>query len=417
MSDNVETIEQPTQTQADQPEVQASPDANQIMAESLWGLNPTAYQNPMQPAPEVQQPDAAEPASEPASTEPAQPVVEPEEVVGLDDYFQREYGMNHAEFKSKWELFNKQPEVQTQEQLAGVNEIQWANEDSKRFFEYLKEGKEDDIYNYLNQKKQLEKLEKYDVADANQAAEIIRANLQFKHKDLSSSEIDRLFNRQYSMPPKPTQSLDQDDAEYAAEVQAWENQVKEKQQDMIIDAKLAKPELANFKSQIVLPDIQKPQVQQQGPTQEELQAAEAGRKAYLNAVESNYQNFKGFTVTAKDGEVQLPISYNVTPEEQIASKDLVSNINVDEFFGKRWVDENNSPKVNQIQEDLYLLMNREKIHQKIATEAFTQMKAHLIKMQNNINLKGVNPTLGPTQPSQQAPKNESQALAEKIWGM
>lgn len=414
MSDNVEVLEQPVPAPApaEQPEVQASADVNQIMAESLWGLNPTAYQNPM--ATEPAQPASTEPApaTEPVSSEPVQPAAEPEEVLGLDDYFQREYGMSHADFRNKWNEYNtpKEP-AQTQQ------EIEWANDDSKRFFEYLKEGKEDDIYNYLNQKKQLEKLEKYDVADANQAAEIIRANLQFKHKDLSTSEIDRLFNRQYSMPPKPSQSLDQTDEEYAATVQAWESQVKEKQQDMIIDAKLAKPELANFKSQIVLPDIQKPQVQQQGPTQEELQAAEDGRKAYLNAVESNYQNFKGFTVTAKDGEVQLPISYNVTPEEQIASKDLVSNINVDEFFGKRWFDENNNPKVNLIQEDLYSLVNREKIYQKIATEAFTQMKAHLIKTQNNINLKGVNPTLGPIQPSQQAPKNESQALAEKIWGM
>jgi hypothetical protein len=412
MSEVAVVEQQPTQTQVDQPEVQASPDVNKIMAESLWGLNPTAYQNPMQPTPEVQEPAPTEATTAIVESVPAQPAAEPEEVLGLDDYFQREFGMNATDFRSKWNEYStpKEP-AQTQQ------EIEWANEDSKRFFEYLKDGKEDDIYNYLNQKKQLEKLEKYDVADANQAAEIIRTNLQLKHKDLSSGEIDRLFSRQYSMPPKPSQSLDQDDTEYAAEVQAWENQVKEKQQDMIIDAKLAKPELANFKSQIVLPDIQKPQVQQQGPTQEELQAAEAGRKAYLDAVEGNYQNFKGFTVTAKDGEVQLPISYNVTPEEQIASKDLVSNINVDEFFGKRWFDENNNPKINLIQEDLYLLANREKIHQKIATEAFTQMKAHLIKIQNNINLTGVNPTLGPIPPSQPAPKNESQALAEKVWSM
>jgi hypothetical protein len=398
------TLEQ-TATQVDQEQVvQASPDANQIMAESLWGLNPTAYQN-VQPV--VTPQPVTEVVAEPVET--AKPE-EQDEFISADEYFKREYGLEASEFRSKWDELNK-PKEPTQQ------EIQWANDESKRFFDYLKEGKEDDIYNFLSQKKQLERLEKFDVTDANQAAEIIRANLQFKYKDLSTPEIDRLFNRQYSLPAKPEQTIGQEDDEYAATLAQWQQQVQEKQQDMIIDAKLAKPELSKFKSEIVLPDIQKPQVQQTGPTQEELAAIEAGRKAYLGAVESKYQGFKGYNITAKDGDVQLPVSYNISPEELTASKQILENLEVNEFLGPRWFDGNNNPNVNLIQEDLYLLQNREKVFQKIANEAAAQMKAHLIKTQNNINLKGVSPTLGPINPNQPAPVNESQALAEKIWSM
>jgi hypothetical protein len=390
-----QTLEQPT-TQVDQEQVvQASPDANQIMAESLWNMNPTAYQN-------VEPVVTPAPATEltPESVEAPKPE-EQDEFISADEYFKREYGLEANEFRSKWDELNKPKEA------VAPQEQKWVYDDSK----------EEEIYNYIDQKRRLDRLEKYDVTDANQAAEIIRTNLQFKYKDLKPTEIDRLFNRQYSVPPEPQQTDIQTDEEYAAVRLQWQQQVQEKQQDMIIDAKLAKPELSKFKSEIVQPDIQKPQVQQAGPTPEELAAIDAARKAYVGAVESKYQNFKGYNITAKDGDVQLPVSYNISPEELTASKQTLENLDVNEFLGPRWFDGNNNPHVNLIQEDLYLLQNRDKVFQKIANEAVAQMKAHLIKIQNNINLKGVNPTLGPTSPTQQAPVNESHALAEKIWSM
>lgn len=402
MSDNVATIEQPVTTTDQNQDVQVAPDVSQLMAQSLWdNMNPTVYQNvePATPEP-VATPDA----------ESQQPTPEPtpaaDDIVDLDVYFQREFNMNPTDFRAKWDELNK-PKESTQQ------EIQWANEDSRRLFEAIREGKTEDVYNYLNQQQQLARLEKYDIADANQAAEIIRANLQFKYKDLSSQEIDRLFARQYSMPPQPTQSLDQSDGDFEIAMENWKRQVQEKQTDMIIDAKLAKPELANYKSQIVLPEIQKPQQQQSGPSPEELAAMEAGRKAYLGAVESNYQNFKGYNVTAKDGDVELPISYNISPEEQVASRDQLKDFNVNDFFGQRWFDEKGNPNVTLMQEDLYLLVNKGKILQKTANEAAAQMKAHLIKSQNNIKLNGITQQPAPTQ---QAP-DVNKVLGDTLWGV
>ena len=404
MSDNVATLEPTQQTEAQPTQeqvVQAPPETSQIMAESLWGMQQTPYQSVQPQEPAAVAPPAETPAIPTTEAQPA-PTPDKEEVLDVNDYFKREFGLEINDFRTKWDELNKPKEViQPQEQ-------KWSYDDSK----------EDEIYNYIHQKKQLEKLEKYDVADATQAGEILRANLQFKYKDtLSQQEIDRLYSKQYSLPNKPAQTLDQTDEDYAETVQAWESQVKERQMDMIIEAKMMKPELAKLKSQIVPPDIQKPQMQQEGPSQEELAAMEAGRKAYLGAIESNFQNFKGFTVTAKDGEVQMPISYAVNQDEVNASKQTLENFNVNEFFGTRWFDEKGTPNVTLMQEDLYLLANRDKIFQKIATEAFTQMKAHMIKSQNNINLNGVNQTLGPVAPSQQAPKNESQLVAERIWAI
>jgi hypothetical protein len=391
MPENVATVDQPQILEQQQ---QAAVDnVNQQIAESLWNNVPNAYQSSEQPDQNAANTD------QPKPNEVATPDIDSQELLGEDEYFQKNFGLSLNDFKSKWETFNKPQEaVQPQE-------VKWTYDESK----------EDEIYNYIHQKRELDRLEKYDIADANQAAEILRANLQYKYKGtLSSQEIDRLFSKQYSLPTKPIQSLEQTDEDYALATQAWEQQVSEKQMDMIIEAKMTKPELSKLKSQIVQPEIQKPQLQQQGPTQEELAAAEAGRKAYLGALESGYQNFKGYSVVAKDGEVQLPINYTVTPEELTASKQTLENFNINDFFGSRWFDESGNPKVTVMQEDLYDLVNRDKIHQKIANEAAAQMKAYLIKNQNNINLNSVNQNMGPTA-NQAPPKTESQSLAENIW--
>jgi hypothetical protein len=367
------------------------------MAESLWGNQPTPYQNPEAVAP-VEQPVAAN-----VQDETIHQAADNEEVLDLDEYFKREFGIDAAAAKNEWTELRKLKETPPTPQ-----EVKWSYDDSK----------EEDIYNYIHQKRELAKLESMDVANSDQAAEILKANLQFKYKGtLTSQEIDRIFSKQYALPAQPSRDIDHTDEEHAEVIKAWESQVAEKKMDMIIEAKMAKPELSKFKDQIVLPDIQKPQVQQQGPTQEELAAREAGRQAYLKAVEGSYQNFKGFSVTVKDGDAQLPISYGVNPEEVTASKQEIENLNFDDFFANRWFDENGNPRVNLMQEDLYHLKNRDRIHQKLANEAAAQMKAHLIKSQNNINLKGVNPALGPNPPAQQPVQTPSQKMAEQIWSM
>jgi len=401
MSDNVATVEQPVvpqETQVDETLVPASPDANQIMAESLWGNQPTPYQNPEA----IAQPET--PAATEQQVQPATPSTNEEDKIwDFDEYFKQEFGIDPNTAKTEWAELRKLKETPPTPQ-----EVKWSYDDSK----------EEELYNYIHQKRELAKLESMEVANSDQAAEILKANLQFKYKGtLTPQEIDRIFSKQYALPAQPSRDIDHTDEEHAEVIKAWESQVAEKKMDMIIEAKMAKPELSKFKDQIVLPDIQKPQVQPQGPTQEELAAMEAGRQAYLKAVDSNYQNFKGFSVTAVNGAVQLPISYGVSPEEVTASKQEVENFNVNDFFGTRWFDENGNPRVNLMQEDLYLLKNRDRIFQKMCNEGAAQMQAHLIKNQNNINLKGVNPTLGPTPPAQQPAQTPSQRMAEQIWSM
>lgn len=71
---------------------------------------------------------------------------------------------------------------------AKPEEIKFANEDSKKVFDYLKEGKTDDLYSFLDQQKKVSRLLDGDV-DEKKAAEIIRFNLSTK-KDFTEADVE-----------------------------------------------------------------------------------------------------------------------------------------------------------------------------------------------------------------------------------
>lgn len=386
-----------------QTETSQQPSINQVLGDSLWGVKtpqaPVVNQEPITQTPTS--------ATEPVSHAPAV-VQEPEfQTFELDEYFRNEFGMPSSELKEKW---NKFKDYDTNPPVA--HEPKWENDESKRFYDLLRENKRDEIREFLNQQHQIDRLEKLNIDNPSSAAEVLKTNLQFKNRNLSPDDIAFMIEENYAKPPKPLQEMDETDDEYKSRFSQWEQQVQRIDRKMIIDAKLAQNEIPSYKSHIVLPDIPQPQVQQTGPSQEDLAAMEAGRKAYLNAIASDYQKFNGFSVTAKDGDVQLPISYTVAPEENVATKQLLENFNTDAFFSNRWFDENGTPRVTAMQEDLYLLQNRDKIFQKIANEAVAQAALNRVKHQNNIKLTGVT-TTEPV--PQNKPKSVNEQLADAVW--
>ncbi|SRR6266540_11304 len=342
-----------------------------------------------------------------------------EEVMDINDWLKKEFEIDSVDgFRTQWNELRK-----LKDQPAPPQEIQWANEDSKKFFELFKEGKEDDLYNFLNQKKQIEKLEKYDITDASQASEIIKANLQFKYKDLDIKQIDRLYQRQYALPERPVQNLESDE-EYVQVIANWQRQVQEKEQDIMIDAKIAKPELANYKSQLVLPDIPKANNagQQQGPTQEDLAAQEAFRTSFVQKLGTEYRNFKGYNTIAKDGEVELPISYSLNDDEKLSFNPIVQKAvdNINTFLDNDlgwWDAQSNSFNINKMQEDLYLLLNKDKVFSKLAGDSAAKRYEHHLKVSNNIKLNGVNNQMDIPNGQVVDEKARQKQMADTLWGI
>ncbi len=294
-------------------------------------------------------------------------------------------------------------------------ELKFANEESERLFNAIKEGKQEEAYELMSQQKNLKKLSELDVNSRNNAEQVLKAQLQNQYKELQPDEIDYLLQEKYPVPEKPEAGLDQTEAEYADTLKAWEKKVSMIEKRMSIDAKLAKPELAKLQKEIVLPDIPK-STSQPKIDQKELENIQAARDRFLQAVNSDYLKDNGFNVTVKDkdaGDVQ--ISYTLSNEEKAALKPLVENFNADEYFTNRWFTKEGTPNVAQMMKDLFLLENPEKAFQKFGSEGINKNKAHNILDVSNIDLSGKNGgRTTQTEQTQQMAERQKK-MEESLW--
>lgn len=328
------------------------------------------------------------PFSETSWVESPTPQAAPEKVAAFPTTVAAETPFDQNAYLKEKLGFDDWDSAKTQvEELRKLKDIIPAKVETKSFAEAMKE-KEDDVFNYLSQKKQLDKVSKIDLLKASDAAEVLRTSLQYKYKDLSPEEINYKFNRQFAMPKKPVQTDDQTDGEYEESVSSWKEQVSEVEKEMIIEAKLVRPELAKYQSELIMPDIPLSAPQSPQPTADEIAEYEAAKVAYYKAVDKGLNDLKDFKAQYKDEEVDIPIAYEVTKEEKAAIKPILESLNTDfSYFGKRWANDDGSLNAKKMAEDIHLLENQGRIFQKFTNEAGTQRLAYKIKKDSNIQLE------------------------------
>lgn len=280
------------------------------------------------------------------------------------------------------EEFKKLKEIPKKE------ELKFANEDSEKLYKALIEGKQEEVFSYLDSHKKINKLLSSDVNE-NSASEIIKLSIQSKNKDLSEDEVEFVFNKKFSIPTMPSQSIDDTDEDYAEKISQWESKVNVIKKELIIEAKMAKPEIEKLKSELTLPNIEKSTSTVQ-PTQEELQEIQKYRNDYETALETEYKTFGGFNVTFKDGDIEIPITYTPTEEEKVSLKTTLKDFDSNKYFSERWFAEDGKPKIHDIMADKYFLENKDKILQKVASEAANQMRLQMIEKKSNVSLNGSN---------------------------
>lgn len=334
----------------------------------------------------------------------------PEEEITLDpnEWLKKEFGWDTAEI-AKAELVELR---KLKEGAKTPAEIQLINEQRQKLLDALNE-KEDEVYTYLDQKKKLQRLDGLELKGVTEASEILKASLQFKHADLTAEEVNFLYNKRYSFPAKPKQRDDQEDSDFAIELEGWQHSVKEKEQEMIIEAKLARPELAKYKSELVLPDIPKKEPETKEPEldQASLEKLQAFRDMVYQKLDNDFSGFKGFETKVKDESVELPISFLIPDEEKVAIKEQLKTFNLNDYFDARWFNDKGEPNVHQMMKDLYLLEKHEKVFQAISNNAASKRLEAKLKEASNIK---INPEPQKTFTPDNG-KSDYERLADQVW--
>jgi hypothetical protein len=264
-------------------------------------------------------------------------------------------------------------------------EIKFANEQSQKFFDLLKEGKEDDVYTFLDTKRKL------GGADKMSAQEAIRLQIEMANPHYKPEDVADVFEEKYSIPEKPEQTLDEDDDEFAARETKWKAQVEKISRRIERDAVEARTALAKLNQDLVLPDI--PKKQQADPKQveaqqKELERLDLARQTYLQSLDSDYNSFDGFKAVFKSEDAEIPVSFEVQGDEKVQMKEQLKNFDIEGFAMSRWFHQDGKPNVKQLMEDMYLLNNRDKIFQKLVNDSGQKVLVENKKKASNIDLNG-----------------------------
>lgn len=339
---------------------------------------------------------------------------EEEEIVDADEWLKREFNWENTDAaKTEIEQLRKFKDAPAE------SEIEFANEQSAKLFKLLQDGKEDELYSFLENKKKLDRLTTSDI-DRNTAAEIIKMSMQQKYKDLTQDEIDYKFKKQFSIPSKPVQRDIETDDEYEERVLEWDSRAKDIETEMFIEAKLARPELEKYKNDLVLPevewDFQEPKNNQ--PSQEELDLYSRVFDDFKISAKQALDSFDGLTVSVKDEEVDIPLSYSVSPEEKslISSKMEAfaeNNLDANVILADRWLTKEGTINSTQMVKDLALLYSEGRVGQKFANDAAAKRLAEYMKRTSNVTLNSR--TAQNTFNGDSSNKSELDKQIEHIW--
>lgn len=255
-------------------------------------------------------------------------------------------------------------------------EIEYANEDSKAVAQLLSEGKFDEVYGFLSKKMELDRVLSQEVT-ANNADEIIKLSMKSTYSSLNDEQIQHKFNRQYAIPKEPTQSLQEEDDDFAVRHQEWRELVEQVKMDKVIDAQMALPTLEKLKAEIVLPKIQGEVDQDYLAWQKSLDEIEQQdtltKEAYKTLTPKDVETKVKFIDEAN----KINFDFQFEPDGEGFKKAVEIASDMDKFF-KSFFDSEGKPNRQMFVDAIYYSMNKQKlISEAIKQGSNARMKALL----------------------------------------
>jgi hypothetical protein len=279
-----------------------------------------------------------------------------------------------GKFKSVDEILQLAEKPNTQD-------INFANETSKKVFEYLKEGKVDEFLNVYQKQQQLTNLEKLDTDN------VLKLKMKYENPELTDEEIEDEFNYKYGIDqPDIDEDLDSPE-EIAKEKKRHEREKINMERLKKKDLKEAKDFLKSKKEEIVLPDIEtSPTRQTQSNDVDEAEVKEF-RDKYLGTINTTIDDIVGFGNKYKDSELEFETTYVIDPNDKASLKDKMENFTLQDYFVPRYINEDGTFDTETIAHDLYVIENLDKIIEAHVSQAVNQTKSMFVKGLKNANFQ------------------------------
>jgi hypothetical protein len=262
-----------------------------------------------------------------------------------------------------------------------TTDINFANETSKKVFEYLKEGKVDEFLNFYQQNQKLTNLDKLDTDN------VLKLKMKYENPELSDDEIEDEFNYKYGLEqPDIDEDLDSPE-EIAKEKKRFEREKINMERLKKKDLKEAKDFLKSKKEEIVLPNIETGKTQQLQSNDVDEVAVKEYRDKYLNTIPTTIDDIVGFGSKYKDSELEFETTYVIDPNDKAGLKDKMQNFTLQDYFVPRYINDDGTFDTETIAHDLYVIENLDKIIEAHVSQAVNQTKSLFVKGLKNANFQ------------------------------
>jgi hypothetical protein len=308
---------------------------------------------------------------------------EKEEIIDASEWLKKEFQVEDINIiKQERDELRKLKDAKPQE-------IKFANDESERLYNSLLSGDKKIVFDILKKQNEISEIETYDLANLNNAEEVIRLALKYKYPELTNTEISDVYNEQYSKPQKPDKAEYEEEADYKQAVENWQQKCDLIDKKIVRDAKISKPELVKLKSELVFPEIKKEVQQDNKPSPEDLDNAKKYKENFVKSSEDSIKDLNGFSVSVKDKDVDYSVSYDLSNEEKNeiskrVSSFLESGYDANALFYDRWVNDDGTINTKKMVEDLSRMFYGEKASEKFASDAANKRLEIYLKEKKNI---------------------------------
>jgi hypothetical protein len=270
-------------------------------------------------------------------------------------------GATIIEEESNQEIVEEQPQVVERV----IEKYPEMNEDAKKLFAAFQSGNEEEVFNYLSEKrKDYSSMSDYDVVKES----LIRSNPTWTERDIAIEIKSKYGNLSGK---KDLSSIDEDiyPEEYQSAID-YNELIDERETILARDAREARRTLDEQKKNIEFPKFT--QEAENQPTDEEIAEANKQWEEMVASEVPKISNFK-YKLNGED------VVYKITEEEKVNLTTTMKNFNASDYLSKRgWFDQEGKPNILKISEDVYKLENEGKMIGSVATQIKTATRKEVI---------------------------------------
>lgn len=256
------------------------------------------------------------------------------------------------------------------------------DDEAAAIYKGLAEGNYDLLREHLNRQHEVGRLSSLDV-NKDTAADIVKFGMQLKYKDLSVDEINYKFNKQFAIPPKPVQQAGEDQTDYDDRVAEWQQTATDRQMELMIEAKMIRPEFESAKKQFTFPKA--------------IESTDAGYLQYQKTLENEdrmheeafkaYQAFQPNQIAMElpfvDEPNKIDFKFKYEPDKESFAKTIEAVSDIENFW-KLFTKPDGTPDREKFLKTIHYGLNADRY----MIEAMTQSKNAAIKAQLPDNSQG-----------------------------